>query len=484
MKQHFSTICGCFSPDRLIVLLLFFVLTTAVDGKTPAQYHLSGTLAAGEGQFAPFWLHQGVSGTRMFRPNAMHFDAGVVSEYTNSRKAWEMGYGVNTVFRVAPDTADMLIDELYMKLRFHFLEVSLGNRRYSNEIEYESLSSGGMLFSGNALPLPGIRAGFNRFVSVPFIYDMFQLNGAISHAWFTDKLGFRNVMLHHKYVHFQLGKPLPVRLQYRFDHVVQWGGKSLIPGVNDQPSGFQDFIAILLVKSGREDATHSDQINLLGNHIISQSLKLEVETTNWLMTTYWQGILEDKPFRFLGYTMNSADGLWGITLQNKYPGVFRAFLYEFLNTTDQSGPYHDRDGIIYGGGDNYFTGFYPSGWSHRGNMVGTPFVPARVYTPGMSIDSLANRVRAHHFGVEGSYQQFSYRIKASFVKGYGGNSNGGVPLTLAPLNRQRYYLFDVHYVPPRWKDYTLGVALGIDRGRHTGNATGVQVSLRRVGLFH
>ena len=391
---------------------------------------------------------------------------------------------MNTVFRAAPDTADVLINKLYLKLRFHFLEVSLGSRHYSNDVEYEPLSSGGMLFSRNALPLPGIRAGFNRFVSVPFIFDMLQLNGAISHSYFTDQLDFKNVMLHHKYVNFKLGKPLPVRLLYRFDHVVQWGGKSLIPGVNDQPSSWQDFVAVLLVKSGREGATTSDQINVLGNHIISQSLKMEVETSQWMMTTYWQGILEDKPFRFLGYTMNSPDGLWGLTWQNKRPGWVKALLYEFLNTTDQSGPYHDRDGVVYGGADNYYTGFYASGWSHRGNMMGTPFVPARVYTPGMPIDSVVNRVRAHHFGVEGGSKRLKFRLKASFVKGYAGNFNDFIPMTLVKVNRQRYYMLNVDYALPRWQDYYLGVALGVDRGTHTGNATGLQVSLRKSGLFN
>lgn len=461
-------------------LLLYFSSLQALE---PVQYQLSSSVTAGTGNYAPFWLHQGKEGTRLYKPNAFHLDARLQSDYCNPGKAFEFGYGMNTVFRAASDTADVLISELYFKARLYFLEVLVGSRPLRTGIEYVPLSSGGMLFSNNALPLPGITAGFNRFVSVPFTFDMFQLKGALSHSYFTDNVGYKNVMLHHKWVHFQLGKPLPVRLQYRFDHVAQWGGKSLIPGKPDQPSSFDAFKSILLVKSGGEGASEHDQINVLGNHLIGQSLKMEVEARRWLMAVYWQQILEDKPFRFMGYTMNSPDGLWGISFHTKKQSWLSSVLYEYVNTTDQSGPYHDRDGIVYGGADNYFASNYPGGWTHHSNIIGTPFIKSPVYQPGMPIDSLNNQVKAHHVGFEGSYSVLGYRVKASFVKSYAGNANDITPINQEHVNHQQYYLAEVYYTPAHWNDYSLGVALGIDMGTATGNAVGLQLSLRRTGIF-
>lgn len=476
--------CGALSPERFLLLCLGLLLAfSSLQAMEPVHYQLSSSVTAGTGSYAPFWLHQGHEGTRLYKPNAFHLDAGLRSDYRDTEKVLEIGYGINTVFRAASDTADVLISELYFKARLYFLEVLVGSRPVRTGIEYVPLSSGGMLLSNNALPLPGITAGFNRFVSVPFTFDMFQIKGALSHSYFTDDVGYKNVMLHHKWVHFQLGQPLPVRLQYRFDHVAQWGGKSLIPGKPDQPSSFDAFKSILLVRSGGEGASEHDQINVLGNHLIGQSLKMEVEARRWLMTVYWQQILEDKPFRFMGYTMNSPDGLWGISFHTKKPAWLSSVLYEYVNTTDQSGPYHDRDGIVYGGADNYFVSNYPGGWTHHSNIIGTPFIQSPVYQPGLTIDSLRNCVKAHHFGLEGSYGTLSYRLKASFVKSYAGNANDFIPLILMPVNRQRYYLVEAHYAPERWNDYSLGMAVGIDRGTATGNATGVQVSLRKTGVF-
>ncbi|MDO9153042.1 MAG: hypothetical protein Q7U47_04935, partial [Paludibacter sp.] len=45
------------------------------------------------------------------------------------------------------------------------------------------------------------------------------------------------------------------------------------------------------------------------------------------------------------------DGLFGFSVKNKKFPVIQGFLYEYLTTTDQSGPYHDKDGMIYGGND-------------------------------------------------------------------------------------------------------------------------------------
>jgi len=511
MIQQFSVICGSLSPDsklpyrcllslaerwmayrilyrsavcKLLLSLLLLLDINPSQAFEPVQYKLSTAATVGTGSLAPFWFHQGTDGTRLYKANAFHLDARLQSDYLNPDKILEIGYGMNTVFRAASDTADVIVSELYFKTRLYFLELLVGSRPVRTGIEYEPLSSGGMLFSGNALPMPGLTAGFNRFVSVPFTFNMLQLKGAISHSYFTDHVGFKNVMLHHKYVHFQLGKPLPVRLQYRFDHVAQWGGKSLIPGQADQPSSFDDLKSIFMVKSGNETATPDDQVNVLGNHLIGQSLKMEVETNRWLMTAYWQQILEDKPFRFMGYTMNSPDGLWGITFSTKKNTLLQTVLYEYVSTTDQSGPYHDRDGIIYGGGDNYFVGFYPGGWTHHSHIIGTPFVKSPVFNPGMSIKSLVNRFKAHHIGLEGACGNWSYRIKASFMKSYAGNLFNGIPITQVQVHQQRYYFAETSYSSPRWEDYSLGLALGIDRGTHTGNASGIQVSLRRSGFFH
>lgn len=480
MKQLFWVTYGSVGRNLLTVLLLSLLLPGKAQWLSQANYDLSLSGTIGSGDYAPFWMHQGRWGTQLYLPDAMHLHGGVVREYRDTTRAWDLGFGVNAWARTARDTADILIEELYVKARFQFLELSVGSRAFRTGIEHEQLSNGGFLFSGNALPLPGITAGFDRFVTIPYSFGYLQVKGAMTHAWFTDQQGYKNEWLHHKYIHFLLGEPLPVRLHARLDHIAQWGGQSMRPGLPDHPSGLSAFFSVFMAQSGGADAISTDQTNVLGNHIISQSAKLEADLGEWQASAYWQMILEDNPLRLMGFTMNAPDGLWGMTLHHNNFDWVQTILYEYFNSTDQSGNYHDRDGIVYGGADNYFVGVYPRGWSHQGNTIGTPFIPSPVYAPGMPVDSLANRVRAHHIGVEGGHGAFRYRLLASYVNNYG---KVGMPVHQVVKKSQQYYLLDMSYSLSRWPGFVVGLAVGLDRGEVTGNTTGLQFSLRKTGLL-
>ena len=144
-----------------------------------------------------------------------------------------------------------------------------------------------------------------------------EIKGALSHGWFTDNIDMTNVLLHYKYVFFRFGGRLPVHIQYGFEHAAQWGGNSSDPRIGNQPTGLKDFKAIFLGKSGGEDASMSDRINTLGNHIIGQSLRGDVKFSGYELGAYWQNMLEDLPIRMIGNTMNTPDGLWGVSLKKQ-----------------------------------------------------------------------------------------------------------------------------------------------------------------------
>ena len=141
----------------------------------------------------------------------------------------------------------------------------------------------------------------------------------------------------------------------------------MLPNYGPQPSKINDLVRVFVAASGGADAATPDQINVLGNHIISQSMKLDAVVQDFRISAYWQNFTEDTPFRLMWQTMNVSDGIWGLSVRNESFPVVKGFLYEYINTTDQSGPYHDKDGIVYGGSDSYMTnGVYSGGWNYFG----------------------------------------------------------------------------------------------------------------------
>lgn len=439
------------------------------------QYFITTRAHASTGNFAPFWFHQQTRAKIMAAPSSVTFDGGFRRDYNNAPGKLDLGYGVDGVVQLARDTAAVFFNELYAKARYWWIEVKAGVQALPEGFEHPTLSAGGLLISRNSRSVPAVSIGFDDYHAVPFTNELVSVKGALMHGWFTRHYGFKNLMLHHKYLQVMIGKNLPVRLHARLDHAAQWGGTTNLPDYFNQPSDLKDFISIFMGRSGGDNATIADQNNVLGNHLIGQSLKLETDIGDWSMAAYWQIMLEDMPLRVMGFTMNYPDGLWGFSLTNRGESVVKSIVYEYVNTTDQSGPFHDLDGIVYGGGDNYFEGYYPEGWAYVGNTIGTPLITSPFYKLSDDRHTYNNRVRAHHFGIEGGVDRWEYKLLTTFTRNFGFNN---YQFPDPPVVKQRYYMLDVHYQPAFNHQLTLGAALGVDRGQLTGNSYGLQLSVR------
>ena len=111
-----------------------------------------------------------------------------------------------------------------------------------------------------------------------------------------------------------------------------------------------DFSSYLQAVLGRKGgATRSEQLNRQGNHMISQTLCLTAKGEGWHVDLYWQDIQEDARPRFIGTGQNKKDGLWGVSMEQSRWPFLSGSTVEVLQTTDQSGPWHDRDGMVFGG---------------------------------------------------------------------------------------------------------------------------------------
>lgn len=439
---------------------------------------------ASSGTYAPFWLQSNRNGNIAASPYSGNISAGIYKPATQPHRWYDYDFAVQLTGRVQSNIPTLFspykkrgtgyFNLLYGHVRLYFVDITVGIKPIVYESVDPLLSSGSMIFSGNSQPIPRITIGIDNYIPFPGTYGYMELKGGITHAWMTDNVYITNSRLHHKFAALRLGGKLPVNLSYEFHHAAQWGGFSPIHG--NLGNDFRSFINVLIAKSG--GGTINDQLNAQGNHVGSQQLALTVKGTNWNVSAYWQNFFEDN-FAFLGLGQNLPDGIWGISVQQDRWSYIQGFTYEYMNTTDQSGPWHDRDGLCYGANDLYYqNSVFKNGWNYYYRSMGTPFITSPLYNQDGTIYTLNSRVRVHHFGFRGDIFGFKYRILCSYVRNYG-NDNTSKKL----LSTNTSTLLEVSkYVEKAW-GLNFGIALASDIGNQFGNQFGAMLTIRKQGII-
>lgn len=425
------------------------------------------SVLSSSGITAPTWLQANRDGEIDALPHSGNIHLGIVKPATRPNRWFDYDFGAVMSGRIAGSAQVNrgigYFRQLYAHVRLYIVDITAGIRPQYYGAGDEELSSGSLLFSRNAHPIPSIRIGVERWTPVPGLYGYAEIKGGLAHGWLNDNApGIRGTLLHHKHIGGRIGGRLPVNLSYEFHHIAQWGGYSAVYG--DLGNDWKAFRSALLVQSG--GSMLNDQINAQGNHIGFQQLAMDIKGEGWKVSAYWQIINEDGPIRFIGFGMNNKDGLWGVSAtQSRWPFI-QGLTYEFLNTTDQSGPFHDRDGCVYGGKDNYYANsIYTQGWTYYGRIIGSPL-----------LNPYNNRVMAHHVGVKGDIYGFKYRALCTYADNYG---NYDMPA----VSRNTAILLEVKKMVPKAWGLEFGIALAGDFGTQYGNAFGAMIHVSKQGII-
>ncbi len=433
------------------------------------------TAVTSTGDYAPFWLQTNRQGAIAYRPHSGNMGAYISKAATRPNRWWDYDFGVELVGQLHTQGGTGFLQQCYGHVRLYVFDITAGIKPETWGNQDPELSSGGFLFSQNTHPIPRITVGIDRWTAFPFTYGYMEVKGGITHGWFADNEYIKNGYLHHKFVGVRLGGRLPVNISYEFHHAAQWGGTSPVYG--DLGSSFKDWCNIVSAKSGGVMA--NDQLNAEGNHIGSQNLGLDIKWKDWKISAYWQNLFEDGPIRFIGFGMNVPDGVWGLTVsQERWPFIGK-ICYEFVQTTDQSGPFHDRDGLVFGGNDSYFqNSIYRNGWNYFGRTIGTPFITSPLYNADGTIYTLNNRVMAHYFAMRGDIYGFRYRAVASYAKNYGTYATGD-----ATFSTNTALLLEVTKLVPQAWGLEFSLSLAADFCTQFGNDFGVMVSVAKRGII-
>ena len=416
----------------------------------------------------PLWIQALEDGNISAAPYSGNITAAVYKRATRPCRWYDYDFGIALTGRFDTQRTTGYFRSLYAHTRLYSVDITAGIKPLVVGSQNPQLTTGGLLFSGNAYPIPRISIGIDQYIPFPGLYGYLEVKGGLTHGWFVDNscldttIHTTNALLHYKFAGVRLGGSLPINIGYELHHVGQWGGTS--PYHGKFPISWDTFKHIVLAQGGGNNL--SDQLNAEGNHIGVQELSLVAKWTHWNITTYWQTIFEDKSANFIGRS-NLADGLWGIALrQNEWPFI-NAITLEYLNTTRQDGPWHDRDGQVYGGRSNYYNNnSYKQGWTHFGRTIGNAM---------MSPDN--NRVRVYFAGIAGDIYGFNYRVKISHARNWGTYNQPKYSTNTACMLEVK------KYVEKAW-GLDFGIRMAADMGTQYGNRFGAMITISKQGIIH
>ena len=428
-------------------------------GYTPDLKYKLGFLAnAGNSELAPYYISSNCGGTITQQYSALVYAAAKLwNSSLHKRFSWGAGlevwggyassagyqrYAGNGQFEVQKQhPARVWIQEAYLAANYRSIFAVAGQARKASPIVDGSLSSGDLVWSNNARPPVGLRAGFIDFQNIPFTKGWLQIQGEFGYfrqlddKWFENHYNYYNhfistdTWLHYKSLHFRTNPTKPVVFTIGAQSACQFGGTAnyyedgkvtrTVKMDADAKAFFRTFIA----GSGGNSAGDSF---VEGNHLGTWDIALQYTVARGhSLRAYTQWLWEDGSG--IG-KMNGFDGLWGLEYSTIYLSGISHVVIEYIDFTNQSGPIHwtpnDREGTPItshsSGADDYYNNYIYNGYQSRGMSIGSPFVKSPLYNQDGYMRYRDNVMRGVHVAVKGRLNySWEYTLKGSYRKAWG-----------------------------------------------------------------
>jgi hypothetical protein len=436
----------------------------------------TGTMFSAGGQ-TPFWLYSNHFGKNSIDPLSLFISAKIYSE-PNPVKKISLFYGLEITDRLDKNNS-LWIQQSYLGAKFWFINMRVGSKEETYGNQDSTLSSGSLLWSENTRPMPKLVISSDGYFDVPFTWGYLELSGLISHGWFGDDGYVKDAYLHHKYAYARAGGDLPVNISMGLQHYAIWGGISPDSTVGELPSDLNAYYRVFFSKHRNEsdpNLPQNESLNRIGDHLGSWNYAIDVKLKKYLTGIYYQTIFEDYS-GFRKFLMK--DGLWGLYFKIKDSRkILNNFLFEYINTSYQSGPPQTISNQYTKGNDNFFNNsIYKSGWTYFQNTIGTPFITSPAYS-GKDVTKIQNnRVIAQNLGISGFLpDDINYRLIISSAKNLGTYLN---PYQKARWSQSAF--LELNKTLERLPGFEVSVQAAFDLGRQYGNNAGVMISVKKTG---
>ncbi|MDR2773686.1 MAG: capsule assembly Wzi family protein [Tannerella sp.] len=488
----------------LIKYIFLFVLIANITPCLPqndnrsygsTEFNIEAFGSAATGKYTPFLIVGNRYGTIPLDAGNSYLRAGTFHNRP-LKKNIRIGAGVD-IIASTPRYRNVYIQQLYVEIGYKWLNLTIGSKENYTSLWDRNLSSGDLVHSANARPIPEINISVPKFTPVPATKGILQFKGdfAAGRSFDTEYLKqlknnnqhyIENVLWHHKSLHIRLLDPydnFPLIATIGVRHHAQWGGTSTNPKEGIQPHSWKDFIRVITGSSGGDDASLSAQVNVLGNHYGSYDVKLGYSHPLFDIHLYKQHFFDDVSGMEL---FNLPDGLYGIQVNISNFPLINRILLEYIYTKNQSGPAHYIwfDHSVYpgygGGNDSYYNnGEYTTGTSYFNRSVGSPLITSPEYNKNGSIGFKNNRIQAWHIGFDGYLsKRVAYRILMTNSEGWG---TMGVPF----LKKTDDFscAAKISYCHPHLEGWLFSGEIGADTGSIYGDNPGVAISVSKTGIL-
>lgn len=461
------------------------------------RYNAEFTATCSTGENTPFWLVSNTDGISSLKKNNLRLRASVIKDEDRTNK-FSWGAGVDLVGGYRQQSA-FAIHQLYGEIRYRCLDLLVGQKEIDGEVSNPSLSSGNLLFSGNARPIPQVRAGIFDYADIWGTKGWLGIKGYIAFGAFTDSKWIRNwsqdgiypqnVKYHSKGLWLRNGntEKFPLQFEAGIEMATQFGGWCYLYDPNgniirqDLPGGLNAIWKALVPLEGGAQTVSGEQTNVQGNFLGNWTFVLSWNPkADWSVKAYYQHMFEDHSMLFIDYPWH--DGLYGVEAKLPKNPFVSNIVYEFIYFKDHSGPvYWDKTDLVnvqVSGRDQYYWHMLYGAWQHWGNIIGNPMVLSPIYNNGTFLLK-SSRIVGHHLGLEGHPTDgLGYRVLASYQRSWGTYKN-----PLPEIADSFNFLAEATWRPKRFKGWEGKFAFAFDAGSLIHPSFGLQLSIAKTGLI-
>lgn len=456
-------------------------------------------IALTNGTHLPFYLASNSFG--MLSPeHSQGYLRGTV-RYKASKWRWAAEYCADLI-AYASSRSDyyghnLHLQQLYAKFNYDIFHVTLGSRERNGEFVDPTLSTGNMVWSGNARPAPGVHIGMDEFLPLIIIdnfleakvdaswdnltdgsynkasYDTYASNYPLPEGQvsiFGDNISdlrqhslVCHAWIHHKSLFLRTRSSWPFYFTAGFEHACMYGGR--VNGHNNvQGSGWM-----------RSAVGNKGDSNIGYNHLMSFDFRGDLSFNSFKLGIYKQHYTDDMEG---GLFDSGMDGLWGIELKLPKVDWLNHIVAELLYTTNQNGVVYANDIYNYdnqfyaqAGNSNFYHDEAYGAWAHYGIGLGNPLLMSPVYNDDNYPDYQSNMIRAIHLGVSGCIaDKVSYTLKAHHQESWG---SPFAPFVETRKNTSLHAEADYRY-----NDWQFIPAVSFDNGDLFGNNIGFRLKVR------
>ena len=127
--------------------------TLTAQTTTPSTHYAVETgIVAGHGDYSPFWFTANRQGLSSVKTENGYLRAGIFHSQALGRHfTWKAGLDLATAYNY---TSSFVVQQAYADLSYRWLNLSIGSKERTPELRNPKLSTGGLVESNSARPVP------------------------------------------------------------------------------------------------------------------------------------------------------------------------------------------------------------------------------------------------------------------------------------------------------------------------------------------